>query len=137
MQVGAHFAGVAIENAMLGICHSCANPLSAHYGIVHGTAIGLMLPHVIRFNATAAEHRYADLLAANSLANGQLASETLARRVTELVAFADQPLRLRDCGVSEGILDILAEEAAQQWTANFNPRPATEEDLLGVYRAAW
>jgi len=137
MQVGAHFAGVAIENAMLGICHSCANPLTAHYGIVHGTAIGLMLPHVIRFNAFAVEHRYAELLAANSLANGQLASETLARRVSELVAFANLPSRLRDCGVSEGILDILAEEAAQQWTANFNPRPVTEDDLLNVYRAAW
>ena len=61
MQVGSHLAGAAIENAMLGICHSCANPLTAHYGITHGTAIGVLLPHVIRFNAPAAEALYADL----------------------------------------------------------------------------
>jgi alcohol dehydrogenase len=137
MQVGAYFAGVAIENSMLGICHACANPLTAHYGITHGTAIGLLLPHVIRFNALAAEHLYADFTNANSLGNGEPASEILARRFTELIAFAGMPTHLRDCGVSDGILSLLAEEACQQWTAKFNPRPASEEDLLSVYRAAW
>jgi alcohol dehydrogenase len=137
MQVGAHFAGVAIENAMLGICHSCANPLTAHYGITHGTAIGMLMPHVIRFNAPAVEHLYADLATVNSLGNGEPASEILAKRLTELAAFGGLPLRLRDCDVSESILHLLAEEARQQWTANFNPRPVEEEDLLSVYRAAW
>ena len=61
MQVGAYLAGMAIENAMLGVCHSCANPLTAHYGITHGVAIGVMLPHVIRFNAAAAGELYAEL----------------------------------------------------------------------------
>ncbi len=50
MQLGAAFAGLAIENSMLGATHALANPLTARYGIVHGQAIGLMLPHVIRFN---------------------------------------------------------------------------------------
>src|SRR6185295_10640620 len=51
MQMGAFLAGTAIENSMLGVCHACANPLTAHYGVTHGLAIGIMLPHVIRFNA--------------------------------------------------------------------------------------
>ncbi len=50
MQLGACFAGLAIENSMLGATHALANPLTTRYGIVHGQAIGLMLPHVIRFN---------------------------------------------------------------------------------------
>ena len=53
MQIGAHFSGVAIETSMLGACHACANPLTAHYGLTHGVAIGVLLPHVIRFNAEA------------------------------------------------------------------------------------
>jgi alcohol dehydrogenase len=137
MQIGAHFAGVAIENSMLGICHACANPLTAHYGITHGTAISLLLPHVIRFNAPVAEHFYADFTSVNSLGNGEPASEILARRVAQLAAIAGLPTRLRDCGVSDSILALLAEEARQQWTATFNPRPAAEEDLISVYRAAW
>jgi alcohol dehydrogenase len=137
MQVGSHLAGAAIETAMLGICHSCANPLTAHYGITHGTAIGMLLPHVIRFNAPAAEGLYAELASATRPLNGAPASEVLARRVTDLVAAAGQPTRLRDCGVSESILHLLAVEASEQWTAKFNPRPATEDDLQAVYRSAW
>jgi alcohol dehydrogenase len=128
---------VAIENAMLGICHSCANPLTAHYGITHGTAIGIMLPHVVRFNAAAAEHLYAELAGAAALSNCEPPSEVLAKRVGHFIEVAGQPARLRDCGVSATILHLLAEEASQQWTARFNPRPVTEADLLRVYEAAW
>jgi alcohol dehydrogenase len=137
MQLGSHYAGVAIENAMLGICHSCANPLTAHYGITHGTAIGMLLPHVIRFNSPAVEHLYDELATTNRLGNGEPASEILAKRIHHLVSLATLPTRLRDCGVSESILPLLAEEANQQWTARFNPRPVTEDDLLRVYQAAW
>src|SRR5919201_64522 len=62
MQMGAFLAGTAIENSMLGVCHACANPLTAHYGITHGLAIGIMLPHVIRFNARVVGELYADLV---------------------------------------------------------------------------
>src|SRR5262249_1885937 len=47
MQVGAFLAGTAIENSMLGATHACANPLTAHYGITHGVAVGVLLPHVV------------------------------------------------------------------------------------------
>jgi alcohol dehydrogenase len=137
MQVGSHLAGAAIENAMLGICHSCANPLSAHYGITHGTAIGMLLPHVVRFNAPAAEGLYSELVSATRPLNGAPASEVLAHRLADLVAAAGLPTRLRDCGVSETILHLLAVEANEQWTARFNPRPVSEDDLNQVYRAAW
>src|SRR5207249_8785546 len=70
MQVGAHFAGVAIENSMLGAAHALANPLTAHYGITHGVAIGLVLPHVVRFNAPAVGPLYADLAHESGLVNG-------------------------------------------------------------------
>jgi alcohol dehydrogenase len=51
MQLGAAYAGTAIENSMLGAAHSAANPLTARFDIVHGEAVGMMLPHVVRFNA--------------------------------------------------------------------------------------
>ena len=137
MQVGSHLAGSAIETAMLGICHSCANPLSAHYGITHGMAIGILLPHVIRFNAAAVESLYADLAGHAKLSNGAPASEILARRVADLVAIAGLPTRLRDCNVSDTILPLLALEANDQWTARFNPRPVSESELQEVYERAW
>lgn len=138
MQLGAHFAGIAIENSMLGACHACANPLTAHYGITHGTAVGIMLPHVVRFNASVVGDLYRDLAHDAGLMNGDLlaAAESLAIRLTNLMRIAGLPTSLSACGVSPGILGVLADEAAQQWTGKFNPRPVSEQDLLGLYEAA-
>ncbi len=138
MQIGAHFAGSAIENSMLGAAHALANPLTAHYGITHGIAIGIVLPHVVRFNALAVGPLYADLAHETGLVNGDtgIAAETVARRIVELMTAAGLPTGLSQCGVSAGILPVLAEEAAQQWTGRFNPRPVTEGDLLSLYEAA-
>lgn len=127
MQIGAHLGGMAIETSMLGCAHACANPLTAHYGITHGIAVGIMLPHVIRHNAEVAGHHYAQL---------EADAERLARRVTHLLLAAELPTKLSQVDVSPDILRVLAEEASQQWTARFNPRSVTEFDLLSLYQAA-
>jgi alcohol dehydrogenase len=139
MQLGAFLAGTAIENSMLGATHACANPLTAHYGLTHGLAIGILLPHVVRFNAAAVGPLYGELTDQASLRNGDPdgAGEALAQRLAELMHAAELPTRLSDCGVSRGILPVLADEAAQQWTARFNPRPVTDADLLRLYEAAF
>ena len=49
MQLGACFAGMAIETSMLGAAHATANPLTAHHDITHGQAVGIMLPAVILY----------------------------------------------------------------------------------------
>src|SRR4051794_39164730 len=61
MLLGAHLAGAAIENSMLGAAHALANPLTGLCDVVHGLAVGMMLPHVIRFNSEGAQRPYADL----------------------------------------------------------------------------
>jgi len=139
MQLGAHLAGMAIENSMLGACHACANPLTAHYGVTHGVAIGILMPHVIRFNAPVAGTLYGDLAHEAGMVNGDTsaAAESVARRFTDQMHSAGLPMCLSDCGVSRGILPVLAEEANKQWTARFNPRPVSEGDLLGLYQAAF
>jgi len=126
--LGAHLAGAAIEASMLGAAHSCANPLTAHFGIVHGVAVGLMLPHVVRFNAEAEPVRelYRDLYSGN-----------LAARIEDLRAAADLPAHLENCGVDAASLPGLAAEASRQWTASFNPRPVDTASLLSLYEAAF
>jgi alcohol dehydrogenase len=139
MQLGANFAGASIENSMLGACHALANPLTAHYGITHGAAIGIMLPHVIRYNASAVGPLYGDLAHGSGLTNGdpEAAGETLAQRMTYLVRAAGLPGSLSAAGVGQDSLPLLAEESNQQWTARFNPRPVSEQVLLQLYEAAW
>jgi hypothetical protein len=135
MQLGAAFAGLAIENSMLGAAHAAANPLTAHYGIVHGQAVGLMLPHVVRFNGEDADARqvYAELASAPEIAcvsdGHDQAWDALISRLEMLLDLARMPRSLDQCGVERGMLPTLAQEAARQWTAGFNPRPVTQGDL--------
>ena len=143
MLLGAAFAGTAIENSMLGAAHSMANPLTAHYGVVHGQAVGMMLPHVIRFNAKneAARLGYAELASAPEIAcvseGVEQAVEALIREIQTLLELAKMPATLGDCGVKPSDLPKLAAEAAKQWTATFNPRAVTEKDFLALYEAAF
>ena len=143
MLLGAALAGTAIENSMLGAAHSAANPLTAHYGIVHGQAVGLMLPHVVRFNALEehARQAYAELASAPEIAcvseGVDQAVEALVREIEALLEVAKLPATLSACGVPEKDLPTLAAEAAKQWTASFNPRPVTEKDFLALFEAAF
>lgn len=142
MLKAACLAGAAIEQSMLGAAHSLANPLSARYGLPHGRAVGTMLPHVVRFNAEDPEACaiYAGLAKASELvpesSAPRLAALELAVRLDELLAQTGLPVRLADAGVSADALPDLASEAAQQWTARFNPRAVDALDLQAVYRAA-
>ena len=140
MLLGAAMAGCAIEASMLGAAHSTANPLTAHYDIVHGQAVGMMLPHVVRFNAGLEECRqaYGELARIGKLGQAEGdAVEPLAKRLADLLEQADMPATLRASGVEESTLPTLAEEAAGQWTANFNPREAGEAEMEAIYRAAF
>lgn len=139
MLLGAHLAGMAIENAMLGAAHACTNPLTAHCGLAHGVAVGLMLPHVIRFNSQAVEQAYAELLSATNLEpqNVSAGSKRMCERIVALQTSAGLPQRLRDCQVDENSLPQLAQAATQEWTGTFNPRPLTMVDFLQLYEAAF
>ena len=119
---------------MLGAAHACANPLTVHYDVTHGVAVGLVLPHVMTFNAEHVGERYDELCPA---AAGDEPGEALRRRIMELRAAASLPIRLSDCSVPRDALIRLAGEANEQWTARFNPRPVTSADFLEFYEAAY
>jgi alcohol dehydrogenase len=148
MQLGAAFAGMAIEASMLGAAHALANPLTAILGVPHGQAVGMMMPHVVQFNQSVVEHRYRELvhlLPEVSHEDRRPSSVVLAERFTNWLLLSGISIRLVDLPrwnhqwSSEDIeakLDELAEMATKQWTGSFNPRIATREEYLQIYREA-
>ncbi|MHC4947595.1 MAG: iron-containing alcohol dehydrogenase [Planctomycetota bacterium] len=142
MLLASAWAGIAIEHSMLGAAHALANPLTARYDLAHGRAVGMMLPHVMRFNAaepaTRAEYarlaRLADERATPSDDDDGCAA--LVARVETLLRRAGMPATLAACGVTPDALDALAEVAGRQWTARFNPRAVSTDDLRALYAAA-
>jgi alcohol dehydrogenase len=143
MLLGAALAGVAIENSMLGGAHAAANPLTAHYGVVHGEAVGIMLPHVVRFNARDARTRraYAELASAPEIAcvsDGlDAAVNALIARLESLLNAAQIARSLADLGVKRSKIKAMAQEASRQWTAGFNPRAVSARDFENLYSAAF
>lgn len=131
MLFGAYLAGLAIENSMLGAAHACANPLTARYDVIHGVAVALMLPHVIRFNSTVVGEAYHELYPDGDLAD----------RITALKQIGNLPNRLRDYPVQYTIgtadTPTLAKEAATQWTAQFNPRALNIRDFMRLYEQVY
>lgn len=140
MQLGACLAGLAIENSMLGAAHALANPLTATYGIAHGEAIALMLPHVVQFNGREYDRWYRELIettADEPNCPRQGGADALAEFLRKLATEAGLAARLQDCDVDRQRLPELADAAAQQWTGTFNPVPVTQTELLKLYELAY
>jgi alcohol dehydrogenase len=132
MQVGAALAGLAIENSMLGAAHATANPLTARHNLIHGHAVALMLPHVMRYNAVdpavkVIYERYSAILQETGVS-----SLPLIEWVTEVVSRSALP------GVNGAASNLaeLAEDASKQWTGKFNPRSLQVDDYVALYRHA-
>ena len=128
MLAGAHFAGTAIELSMLGAAHACSNPLTARYNLAHGLALSILLPHVVRWNASAAGDRYAALATS---------TDALASQLESLAIVGGLGGTLRDHGAQQSDLPELAVLAAQQWTGTFNPRTFDASGALQIYEAAF
>ncbi len=143
MLLGAAYAGTAIENSMLGAAHSAANPLTAHFGTIHGQAVGLMLPHVVKFNSEdiEAKQAYAELASAAEIAKLRdgldAAVDSLVDHLEKLLDLTDMPKTISAAGGNGEIIPTLAEEASKQWTANFNPRSVDASDFERLYTAAF
>jgi alcohol dehydrogenase len=137
--LGASHAGAAIERSMLGAAHSMANPLTANRGIVHGVAVGIVLPEVMKFNKIdlGTNSIYAELARDSGLASmdcpDEEASGLLIEKVYSILKLAKIPSFLNDLGFSPSDIPSLALEASEQWTANFNPRPVSRDDFESIY----
>ncbi len=143
MQLGAAYAGIAIENSMLGAAHAMANPLTAHYDVVHGQAVGLMLPLVIQYNAKdsqllkeyASLTRYAGL--ASSSDSDDKALEKLITFFETILEICELPRCLEEYGAKRDNVSVLAEDASKQWTGTHNPIDVSTIDFELMYKSAF
>lgn len=142
MLLGSMLAGQAFANSPVAAVHALAYPIGGHFHVPHGLSNALVLPHVLRFNAETAGHLYADIAPVVFPHLSELGSQARgAAFAGELAALSLrcglQP-RLRDVGIPESALDLLADDAMKQTRLLVNnPRPLSRDDAFAIYRAAW
>ena len=142
MLLGAHLAGLAFSNAPVAGVHALAYPLGGIHHLPHGLSNALMLRVVLQHNAEAARELYAELapiLAPECEGQGSQAKcATLIERLDRMVVDSGLAPRLRDHGVPQEDIPMLAREAMkQQRLLVNNPCPIEEEDARRLYEAAW
>jgi maleylacetate reductase len=126
---GAMHGGAALAGAGLGLGHAMAQALGGRYGISHGALNAVCLPPALRFNESVAAAEIARFGDAVGSADAPGKVEELAR----LAGYS----RLRDLGVPEQDLPLVAEAAAGRAGARANPRAATPAEIAGLLRDVW
>ena len=142
MLLGAHLAGQAFANAPVAGVHALAYPLGGLHHLPHGLSNALMLRAVLQHNSEAARELYAELapiIAPNCEGQGsQARCAALIDGLDRLVQSSGLKHRLRDHGIAEGDIPLLAQEAMKQTRLLVNnPCPIEEEDARRLYEAAW
>jgi maleylacetate reductase len=127
---GAMHAGAALGSAGLGLGHAMAQALGGRYGISHGALNAVCLPPALRFNEPVAGEEIARFGEAVEAPDGA------AARVEELARLAGYE-RLRDLGVPEPELELVAAAAAERAGAKANPRPASPAEIAELLRSVW
>jgi alcohol dehydrogenase len=133
-------AGMAFTNALLGATHAMSHQVGGLLDLPHGVVNGVLLPHVIRFNAVEVPDRFIPLAQAAGLAvggaGGEEAGNMLADKVQAMAAELGVPRGLAQLGVREADIATLARSALADACLATNPRPAAHDDLVALFRAA-
>ena len=130
MMMASLMGGMCLQKA-LGGAHAMATPLGELH-LHHGTLIGILLPHILRFNEGHAKAAYADLADAMGVADGIALHDWM----TDFVAGIGLPTTLSALDVDAALLPQIAEKAAADHLSATNPRPAGAADYLRLLRAA-
>ena len=142
MLLGSMLAGQAFANSPVAAVHALAYPLGGHYGIPHGLSNALMLPQVLRFNASVCAEAYAELAPYIVPAPRQGTVESLCEQVIAaietLIIDIGLPNRLKEMDIPESACPDLASDAMKQARLLVNnPREVTLDSALRMYQDAW
>ncbi|XQS15178.1 L-threonine dehydrogenase [Citrobacter telavivensis] len=133
-------AGMAFNNASLGYVHAMAHQLGGFYDLPHGVCNAVLLPHVQVFNSQVAAARLRDCATAMGVhVAGMTDAEGAQACIDAIRALARQvniPAGLRDLGVKEEDIPVLAANALKDACGLTNPIQATHDEIMAIYRAA-
>ena len=138
MAVAQYIAGMAFSNVGLGVDHGMAHPLSALHDVPHGVACAMLLPVVMRFNATAAKPKYVEIAKACGVYQEGMsideAVDAACKAIEDLSKLVGIPQHLTDLGITEQDIPALAEQAIVDVCTPGNPRDVTKEDIVELYK---
>ena len=140
MAYGSYVAGMAFSNCGLGVVHSLAHQMGGIYNLPHGVCNAIMLPHVVRYNASACGEKLRAVAEAMGVDTaGMSTEEANAACIAAIEALSKEvgiPATISELGVKEEKIQTMAELALLDPCTPGNPRDMTLEDAIAIYKAA-
>ena len=139
MALAQYIAGMGFSNVGLGLVHGMAHPLSAWYNIPHGVACASLLPTVMRFNKDFTGEKYRDIAIALGVSDAEKMDLTKVRNaacdaIDQLSKAIGIPSTISELGVKEADLSKIAEDAFNDVCSPGNPRDASIEEIIELYK---
>ena len=140
MMAGSVIAGTSFNSALLGLVHSLAHPLSAHYDTPHGVANAIFLPHVVAYNADSFGHKLYPLAQAMGIETSALGEkqvqEEIVNQLHKLSKSTNIP-SLKSLNIPVEDFKMLAKDALAEMSTMTNPKATSVEDLMAILNHAY
>jgi alcohol dehydrogenase class IV len=144
MMTGALMAGMAFSNSSVALVHGMARPIGAYFHVAHGVSNASLLPVVIEFSIPGNPRKYADIAVALGENIEGLPLLDAAYRAAEAVKRLNQDLKvptLRELGLEEKkfnqVVNQMAKDAIASGSPGNNPRRATADEIVELYKKAF
>ncbi|MHB1134499.1 MAG: iron-containing alcohol dehydrogenase [Chloroflexota bacterium] len=140
MVLASAIAGMAFTNTRLTIVHAMSHPVSAHAGTPHGIANAILLPYIMEYNLIGAADRFAEVAWAlgedttglTDMQGAELAVEAVRRLMVDVGI----PLSLKAVGVTDDLIDVMADDSMKSGNVPLNPRRVSRDDIVAIYKRA-
>ena len=123
------FAGLAFSNTKTALAHSISYPLTAHFGLPHGLACALPLPHLLRFNFFKVAGRTKIMAEAFK---SDTTAESMISELTKLFEKIGLSPSLSDYGIDKSQVELIANSAFTSGRADNNIAEFNEDDILNI-----
>lgn len=141
MAYAQYLAGIAFNNASLGYVHAMAHQLGGYYNLPHGVCNAILLPYVEEFNIIGNMNRFRDIAEAMGINTKQMTTTEAADRCIDAIRLLSRqvgiPANLAVLGVKPDDFKVMAENAQKDVCCLTNPRKATLEQVIEIYRRAY
>lgn len=141
MAYAQYLAGAAFNNASLGYVHAMAHQLGGMYDLPHGVCNAILLPYVSEFNLIACKERFRDIAEAMGvITEGLTIDEAAALAIDSIKLLSKQvsiPESLESLGVKENDFEEMAKNAMKDACSFTNPRLASLEDIINIFKKAY
>jgi alcohol dehydrogenase len=144
MMLGATLAGAAFSNASVALVHGMSRPIGAHFHLAHGLSNALLLPAVTRFSVAGAPARYATIARTMDLAGAEDADAAACERLVEELEALNRDLEIPSLSGADverehfdRVVADMAQAALDSGSPDFNPQPASKEEIIELYRQVY